>query len=159
MLGLAWADLDGDARTLAARQAVRRRKSAPEDDGAYPGGTTSRVEISELKTRRSRRVLHLTLGIIESLDAHAAHQAQEREAAGDAWADRGLIFTTSIGTPIDPDNFAKDFVRLARSAGRGHWHCHEARHSAASVMLAQGVPLEVVSDQRPRSGPESSVRW
>jgi integrase len=60
--------------------------------------------------------------------------------------DRGLIFTSLVGTPIDPDNFAKRFVRLCSDAGLGHWHPHEARHSAASVMLAQGVPLEVVSE-------------
>ena len=146
LLGLAWADLDREARTLDVRQAVRRRKSPPGEDGTYPDGATSRVELSELKTRRSRRVLHLTMGIVDALDAHAGRQVEERGAAGDAWVDQGLIFTSSIGTPIDPDNFAKAFVRLCRSAGLGHWHPHEARHSAASVMLAQGVPLEVVSE-------------
>lgn len=35
---------------------------------------------------------------------------------------------------------------MCSAAGIGHWHPHEARHSAASVMLAQGVPLEVVSE-------------
>ncbi|MHB8246416.1 MAG: tyrosine-type recombinase/integrase [Acidimicrobiales bacterium] len=57
-----------------------------------------------------------------------------------------MIFTSLVGTPIDPDNFSKQFVRLCKEAGLGHWHIHEARHSAASVMLAQGVPLEVVSE-------------
>ncbi|MGH9304928.1 MAG: tyrosine-type recombinase/integrase [Acidimicrobiales bacterium] len=56
------------------------------------------------------------------------------------------MFTSLIGTPVDPDNFAKAFVRACEKAGLGHWHPHEARHSAASVMLAQGVPLEVVSE-------------
>jgi integrase len=45
-----------------------------------------------------------------------------------------------VGTPIDPDSFAKQFVRLCKTAALGHWHPHEARHSAAGVMLAQGVP-------------------
>jgi site-specific recombinase XerD len=31
-------------------------------------------------------------------------------------------------------------------AGLGHWHPNELRHSAASIMLAQGVPIEVVAD-------------
>lgn len=146
LLGLSWADLDRDGSTLAVRRAVRRRKSARTEDGTYPGGAASRVEIAELKTRRSRRVLYLTPGVVEALDDHAAGQAREREAAGDLWVESGLIFTSLVGTPIDPDNFAKAFVRLARSAGLGHWHPHEARHSAASVMLAQGVPLEVVSE-------------
>jgi integrase len=146
LLGLRWADFDSERRTLEVRVAVRRRKSARLDDGTYANGTPSRVELAELKTRRSRRVLYLTSGIVQSLETHAARQAQERAAAGPLWTASGLIFASLIGTPIDPDNFTKAFARLCKSAGLGHWHPHEARHSAASVMLAQGVPLEVVSE-------------
>ncbi len=56
------------------------------------------------------------------------------------------MFTTRTGTPIDPDNFARYFHRLCERAGLGHWTLHELRHSAASIMLAQGTPLQVVSD-------------
>ena len=146
LLGLCWDDLDRDRHTLEVRRAVRRRKSARLDDGNYPDGNGSRVELAELKTRRSRRVLYLTPGVVQALEARSSRQAGERADAGSLWAGSGLIFTSLVGTPIDPDNFAKAFVRLCRSAGLGHWHPHEARHSAASVMLAQGVPLEVVSE-------------
>ncbi|WP_204358573.1 tyrosine-type recombinase/integrase [Streptosporangium sp. 'caverna'] len=37
-------------------------------------------------------------------------------------------------------------LKLAQKAGPGHWHPHELRHSGASLMLAQGTPLHVVSD-------------
>jgi integrase len=145
LLGLAWADFDAQAGTLAVRQAVTTRKSSHRT-GGDTGGREGRIELSALKTRRSRRVLFLTPGIIAALGDHGANQQDEREAAGQLWTDHGLIFTTRIGTPIDPDNFAKRFVQLCKTAGLGHWHPHEARHSAASVMLAQGVPLEVVSE-------------
>jgi len=146
VLGLAWSDFDPARRTLGVRQAVTLRKSGRLDGGGYAGGAPGRVELSELKTRRSRRVLFLTEGLVEALEGHARSQACQREAAGGAWVEHGLVFASSVGTPIDPDNFAKAFVRLAKDAGLGHWHPHEARHSAASVMLAQGVPLEVVSE-------------
>jgi len=146
LLGLAWADLDRDDATLLVPQSVKRRKASRDESGAYPGGATNRVEISELKTRRSRRVLYLTAPVLDALDAHAQRQAREKGRAGRLWVEQGLIFPSSVGTPLDPDNFAKLFVRLCESAGLGHWHPHEARHSAASVMLAQGVPLEVVSE-------------
>lgn len=146
LLGLAWADLDRERRTLEVRRAVRRRKSARNEASSYPGGVVSRVEVAELKTRQSRRVLYLTDGVLAALESHALAQGEERAQAGELWVESGLIFTSLVGTPIDPDNFAKAFVRLCRSAGLGHWHPHEARHSAASVMLAQGVPLEVVSE-------------
>jgi integrase len=56
------------------------------------------------------------------------------------------VFTTAVGTPVDLDNFAHYFDRLYNKAGLGHWHPHELRHSAASIMLAQGNPLWVVSE-------------
>lgn len=148
LLGLAWADLDlgAGAGTLAVRQAVRTRKTARGEDGTYPSGSASRIELAELKTRRSRRTLFLTKGIVKAIQAHGVLQELDRKEAGALWVDSGLIFTSVIGTPMDPDNFAKQFVKLCASAGLGHWHPHEARHSAASVMLAQGVPLEVVSE-------------
>lgn len=130
---------------MAVRRSVKLRKSRRQDSGVYLAGGSGRLEISELKTRRSRRVLYLTPGLIEALEAHRARQHAER-AASPIWVDHGLIFTSRVGTAIDPDDFAKDFRRLCKDAGLGEWHPHEARHSAASVMLAQGVPLEVVSE-------------
>ena len=56
------------------------------------------------------------------------------------------IFASEVGTPMDPDNFSHSFARLCQRAGLGHWHPHELRHSGASLMLAQGTPLHVVSE-------------
>jgi integrase len=47
---------------------------------------------------------------------------------------------------MDPDNFSHIFSKLCGQAGLGHWHPHELRHSGASLMLAQGTPLHVVSE-------------
>ena len=56
------------------------------------------------------------------------------------------MFTTAIGTPLDPDNVRRYVSRLTTAAGLGHWTPTELRHSAASLLLAQGMPLEVVSE-------------
>ncbi len=64
---------------------------------------------------------------------------------GEAWEDHGLVFPSEVGTPLDPDNVSHLFSRICRSAGLGHWHLHELRHSGASLMLAQGTDLYVVS--------------
>jgi len=73
-------------------------------------------------------------------------QKKERDAAGDGWKEHGLMFPSEVGTPQDPDNFSHAFSRMAKGAGLGHWHPHELRHSGASLMLAQGTPLHVVSE-------------
>ena len=67
-------------------------------------------------------------------------------AAGTLWQDHGLIFASEVGTAMDPDNFSHSLARLGEQAGLGHWHPHELRHSGASLMLAQGTPLHVVSE-------------
>ncbi len=47
---------------------------------------------------------------------------------------------------MDPDNFSHSSRGLSRRAGLGHWHLHELRHTGASLMLAQGTDLYVVSE-------------
>ena len=77
---------------------------------------------------------------------HRGRQAEVRIEAGELWQEHGLIVTSEVGTPVDPDNFSHAFSRLCMSAGLGRWHPHELRHSGASLMLAQGTPLHVVSE-------------
>ena len=102
--------------------------------------------VTEVKTPKSRRTLALTPEIVARLREHRAHQAEARIGAGELWREHGLVFTSEVGTPVDPDNFSHAFARLCESAGLGHWHPHELRHSGASLMLAQGTPLHVVSE-------------
>ena len=130
-LGSAWSDLDLDAGLLRVRKALKKEGSA--------------VVLGDVKTAGSRRAVNLPAPVVTYLRAHKARQATERLAAGTSWTDSGLVFTTSVGTPLDPDNFRRRFAAITEKAGIGRWHVHELRHSAASIMLASGVPLEVVS--------------
>ena len=62
-----------------------------------------------------------------------------------AWATGATSLPSPVGTPIDPRNLYRDFQKVCERAGLPHWHPHELRHSAASLMLASGVSLQVVS--------------
>ena len=141
VLGLHWSALNWETRTRAVTHGVKRIKNRDNSSSRK-----TQLVVSELKTPKSRRTLALTPEILGRLRQHQARQAQAQLAAGAAWQDQGLIFTSEIGTPIDPDNFSHAFSRLCESAGLGHWHPHELRHSGASLMLAQGAPLHVVSE-------------
>jgi integrase len=104
------------------------------------------VLLSEVKTAGSRRTLYLSRPVVEALRAHRARQEAERTTAG-VWRNPAdLVFTSTVGTPLDPDVFGKSVPRICEAAGLGHWSIHELRHSCASLLLAMGVPLEVVSD-------------
>lgn len=141
VLGLHWSALDWQAATLAVTHSVRRIK-----DRDTSSGRRTRLVVGEVKTPKSRRILALTPEMVAMFRQHRIRQAEAQIAAGPRWRDYGLIFASEIGTPMDPDNFSRSFSRLCQRAGLGHWHPHELRHSGASLMLAQGTPLHVVSE-------------
>lgn len=139
-LGLHWTALDSAGASLKVTHGVKRVQVR---DGS---GRQTRLVVGELKTARSRRTLFLTPQLMEVLRKQRVRQAAERIAVGEAWQDHGLIFPSEVGTPMDPDNISHAFSRMCRRAGLGHWHLHELRHSGASLMLAQGTDLYVVSE-------------
>ena len=145
-LGLAWADFNASNASLAVRQSVKRVRERPNSDGTYPSNRKTQVILSELKTVRSRRTLFLTPPLVEALRTHRSRQAEERMALGSGWHDLGLIFPSRVGTIHDPDNFSHEFNHFCIRAGIGRWNPHALRHSGASLMLAQGTPLHVVSE-------------
>jgi len=131
-LGLPWTNVDLQKSQISIRQSLSRQ----------PGGVT----IGDGKTgRKGWRTIQLPNPVVESLLDHRNRQGEEENMAGRAWEDHGLVFCTPIGTPLDPDNHRKAFAILTKRAGIGKWRPHELRHSATSIMLAQGVPIEVVS--------------
>ncbi|WP_298346704.1 tyrosine-type recombinase/integrase [Ferrimicrobium sp.] len=134
-IALEWRDYDTQAHTLRIER--NRKKSG------------SAVIVGDLKTERSRRTLPLSEFVVQELEAHRLTQLAEREhlaSLGVQWREPAAMFTTAWGQWLDPDNISKAFKRLAEKAGLGAWHLHELRHSAASLLLAQGVRLEEVSE-------------
>ena len=130
-LGLMWKDLDRDSGVLQIRRQLKRE-----------GGT---LVTADTKTSRSRRSVNLPPPMLKALLWHERRQETERTALGTSWINTDFIFTSAVGTPIDPRNFYREFTKICRDAGMDDWHPHELRHSAASLMLAQGVKLQVVS--------------
>ncbi|WP_256386055.1 site-specific integrase [Micromonospora sp. WMMA2032] len=59
---------------------------------------------------------------------------------------RVQVFATAVGTPIHPHNDYRSFREIIRRAGLRQVRLHDLRHTAASVLLAQGVPARVVME-------------
>jgi integrase len=133
VFALSWGDVDFDTGVLHVRRSIRRA-----------GGAT--FTLGDPKTARSWRSLDMPGLVVESLRSHRARQAAERLAVGDEWVDTGLVFTTAIGTMLDPANTRRAFGKVTEAAGLGRWHPHEARHSTVSLLSAGGVRLEEVAD-------------
>jgi len=113
-------------------------------------GTLARIGgdlvTQEPKTARSRRAVHLSPHTARLLSKVKAGQAAERLRAGSQWHHTGYVFTTELGEPSDPRNALRAFTSAAKRAGVEGVGLHTLRHTAASAMLMNGVPLKVVSD-------------
>lgn len=95
------------------------------------------------KSAAGRRTIALPRPLVDALRAHRAAQNAERLAAGADWHDTGFVFTTPIGTPIDPGSDYAAWRQLTHDAGARPDKLHTARHTAATPLLLQGVPARV----------------
>ena len=145
VLALKWSDLGLAHRTVRIGRSIKRVQNTPLPDGSYPEGRRTKLIVGEPKTADSWRTVSLPEPCVAILQSHRAQQAADKLAAR-SWAEDDWVFTTPIGTVIDPANLAKWFSDHCKAAGLGHRNLHQLRHSAATIMLAQDVPLHEVKD-------------
>ena len=74
-------------------------------------------------------------------------RAEERLAAGGGWSDSGLVFVDELGVPPHPETITRWWRQAVARAGLPAIRPHNARHTAATVMLRAGVPVKVVSQR------------
>jgi integrase len=130
-LGLPWSAVDLDRGVLTVRQALQRQQGQG-------------LVIVQPKTTSARRTLVLPEQLVTALSMHRERQSAERESASNLWQENGLVFTTPFGTPIDPRNDHRNWQQLLDAAGVRRARLHDARHTAATLLLIQGVPARVV---------------
>jgi integrase len=106
----------------------------------------SASKTGDTKTPKSKRSLILPKRAIAALKAHRARQDQERKEAGEAWHNNNLVFCHENGEPYTSDALNWRFSKMTRKADIGHWHAHEGRHTAVSIMSSNGVPIQEISD-------------
>ena len=83
---------------------------------------------------------------ISALETHKAIQNRERAVAGKSWQGTGLVFCPEDGSMYNSRALVWRFSKMTRKAGIGHWHAHEGRHTAVSIMSSNGVPIQEISD-------------
>jgi integrase len=98
------------------------------------------------KSRQSKRTIPIPPELVAALRAHREVQELEKMMAGGAYTDRGFVFAELDGSPIDPAVDRDEWVAILQAAGVPHARVHDGRHTAATLLLAQGVPIEVVQE-------------
>lgn len=163
-LGIQWSDVDWDAGTLQIRRSVQRRtwehgcrREVFSVNGSGVGAATAcgrrrgadcpqrrqgGILLVEPKTAASRRTIALPEPLLRELRQHRRTQSQERLATGSLWwADLDLVFPDEVGRAMDPARDRRDWKHLLTSAGVRDVRLHDARHTAATLLLIQGVDL------------------
>lgn len=91
------------------------------------------------KTHSSKRQISLTSAVLLSLRAHRRQQSEQRLTLGAAWQDNDYMFSTGIGTPINPGNFySRVWYPLIAGAGVKRLTPHGMRHSLATLLAESG---------------------
>jgi integrase len=125
LLGLRWSDIDFGNSTLRIRQALQRVRG--------------RLVLVEPKTALSRRTVPVPPPTLAALRAHRVKQKADQLAAGMAWQDSGLVFTTHMGGPLEPRNVNRSWYAVRSRAQLGSLRLHDLRQSCASFLLAAGA--------------------
>ncbi|WP_329054054.1 site-specific integrase [Amycolatopsis sp. NBC_01488] len=122
-------------------------KPCGHEHGAYcPERFGGGLVVGEVKSRAGRRVIGLPRPVIEALEAHRGQQEDEREAAANLWEEGDWVFATPIGRPTHPTPDNRAWKALLRLAGVRNARLHDARHTAATVLLELKVPLPAVME-------------
>lgn len=125
VLGLRWCDVDLERGEAAVRQTVISLNYV--------------IALSEPKTAKGRRVVALDEHTVSGLRAYKKEKAPAAEA--------DLLFSYRTGTPLNPIDISKGFVKLGREAGLRRIRLHDLRHTHATLALQAGIHPKIVSER------------
>lgn len=132
LCGLEWEDINLDEGIVCINKSVLYTAAK----GIYEDGT---------KTKSSNRAINIPDDMIKLLRRYKAEQTERRLSMGDAWQNSGKVFTAENGGYIHPDTLTAWFKSFIRRHSLPDIHFHSLRHTAATLLIAEGVDVATVS--------------
>jgi integrase len=144
-LGIRWADLDLVRGKLRPRQQVTQMPGlnpCPQCGGEHRGLILTPTTKTDAGDERAVDLDSLTIGLLLE---HRLRQDAGRAAWGSAYVDHGLVFARENGEPLSPNAVSGHFQTLVSKSGQRRVRLHDLRHGRASLLLAAGVDIALVS--------------
>ena len=138
-LGLKWDAIDFERNTITIRHVVTNAKV----DGKY-----EIVREDRAKTKSSLRSLPLVASIKEKLISVKNQQKENKRVCGNCYNTEydGYVFVDAMGNLFNPRNVSKNFAALLERNNLRHIRFHDLRHSCASLLLANDVPMKQIQE-------------
>lgn len=134
LCGLKWCDVDFNRRELN----IERNLLYLPDKGIYEDTP---------KTETSTRSISISDSIIALLTQHRIWQTKKRLEVGDQWNDTEYLFTSYNGLPLHPDTISSWFRKLIEKYNLPDVSIHSLRHTNATLLLMNGLPVKTVSSR------------
>lgn len=154
LLALCWADLDLERNLLRVRHSRERPRYEHGCDppcgkrhaGWCPQKRRLNSDRGATKSDASRRVIGLPAQLVDLLLAWKAEQDLERQRAANLWEEGDWVFTDRFGRPLNNNSEHYRWKDLLQRAGVREVRLHDARHTAATMLLLLGIPERAVID-------------
>jgi integrase len=135
-LGLQWSDIDFQRKTVSVRRTLVWKR------------WTHKWYFGEPKSEKSRRTLPLPSYLMKELFEWKRAQNEHRLKFGETWQDYNLVFPSNTGTPLSIRNLERrHFKPLLVKANLPDIRLYDLRHSCATLLLADGENIKVVSER------------
>ncbi|MFD6803634.1 tyrosine-type recombinase/integrase [Streptomyces cyaneofuscatus] len=151
VLGMQWTDVDfelGVIRVRRGRLRPRYEHGCGNRCGRKPGFCPQKInvrrETKSVKSRAGQRPIGVPDELVDLLRRHKEEQGRERALARDLWTEKGYVFTSPVGEPLNPNTDFHRWKDLLKAAGVRDGRLHDARHTAATVLLILGISDAVV---------------
>lgn len=139
VLGLKWDAIDFNRGTLTIKRTVTQVKV----DGKY-----KIIEQDSAKTKSSLRTLPLVGSFREYFLEVKKAQELNKKVCGNCYNYKydGYVFVNELGERMTPNYLTSYFPEYLQRHGLKKIRFHDLRHSCASLLLANGVPLKQIQD-------------